>query len=167
MDYLGKSPQIASDVFIAPSADIIGDVKIGSQSSIWFQTLIRGDVNWIEIGERTNVQDLSCLHVTGKTAPLKIGDDVTIGHRVMLHGCEIKNRVLIGMGSLIMDHAVIEEDCIVGAGSLITENKRFPSGYLIYGSPAKAVRPLTDEERAFLLISSKNYIDTASHYRKS
>lgn len=164
LEYKGKYPRLGQGVFVAPSADIIGDVEIGRDSNIWFQTLIRGDVNFIRIGERTNIQDQSCLHVTGETAPLIIGDEVTVGHKVLLHGCEIQNRVLIGMGSIIMDHALIENDCIVGAGSLITENKKFPSGHLIFGRPARIIRPLTDQERAFLKESAENYVQTAKDY---
>lgn len=157
---------LAENVFVAPSADLIGRLRVGPNSSFWFQTLVRADVNFIEIGARTNVQDQSCLHVTGEDAPLIIGDDVTIGHQALLHGCRIGSRVLIGMGSVIMDHAHIEDDCLVAAGSLITENKVFPSGHLIMGRPAKVVRALTDEEKLSLKKSALDYVETAQQYLK-
>jgi carbonic anhydrase/acetyltransferase-like protein (isoleucine patch superfamily) len=128
--------------------------------------VIRGDVNSIKIGSRTNIQDLTMLHVTRKSAPLKIGDEVTVGHRVMLHGCTVGDRVLVGMGATIMDHAEIGEDCIVGAGSLVTEGKKFPPKSLIMGAPAKVVRALTDSEIAYLRVSADNYVKDAQEYRE-
>lgn len=163
----GKSPQIHSSTFIAPSADVIGEVEIGKESSLWFQVVVRGDVNWIRIGERTNIQDHSMLHVTRQTCPLQVGDDVTVGHRVLLHGCTIGNRVLVGMGAIVMDQAVIGDDSIVGAGALVTQGKTFPPGSLIVGSPAKLVRPLNDKERAFLKKSAQNYVDDSREYIKN
>jgi carbonic anhydrase/acetyltransferase-like protein (isoleucine patch superfamily) len=164
LNYLQHKPEIHPSVYVAPSADIIGKVKIGAESSVWFQVVVRGDVNTIEIGERTNIQDQSCLHVTRGIAPLIVGDDVTVGHRVTLHGCTIKNRVLVGMGATIMDHAVIEEDSMVGAGSLVTIGKKFPPRSLIMGAPAKVVRELTEDELAFLKKSAKNYVGDARDY---
>ncbi|HIP44048.1 MAG TPA: gamma carbonic anhydrase family protein, partial [Sulfurospirillum arcachonense] len=144
MIFEGKTPQIDDTVFIAPSADVIGEVEIGADSSIWFGCVVRGDIHFITIGKRTNIQDLSMLHVTHFTKddksdgnPTVIGDDVTIGHRVMLHGCEIKNACLIGMSATILDGAVIGEESIVGANSLVTKGKKFPPRSLIVGSPAK------------------------------
>ncbi len=160
----GKTPQIPSSVFIAPSADIIGEVTIGEESSVWFQVVIRGDVHTIDIGARTNIQDQSCLHVTRKRSPLKVGDDCTIGHRVLLHGCTIGNRVLVGMGAIIMDDAVVEDDCIIGAGSLVTQKTRIPSGHLAVGSPAKVIRPLKKEELEFLRQSAQNYVSDGREY---
>jgi len=168
-----KEPKIDDSCFLAPSADIIGDVEIGKDSSVWFQVVIRGDVNFIRIGERTNVQDGSVLHVTRPNQfegasklgnPLLIGNDVTIGHRVVLHGCTIKNRVLVGMGATIMDQAVIDDDSIVAAGALVTQGKVFPPRSLIQGSPAKAVRELTAEELSFLKQSAKNYVGDNAIY---
>jgi carbonic anhydrase/acetyltransferase-like protein (isoleucine patch superfamily) len=161
----GKWPTIHETAFVAPTADIIGDVEIGEGSSIWFQVVVRGDVNTIRIGSRTNIQDLSMLHVTRNTCPLKIGDDVTVGHQAMLHGCTIGNRVLVGMRSTVMDKAVIADDCIIGAGALVTEGKEFPAGHLILGTPAKAVRPLSPEELSFLKRSARNYVADAEDYR--
>lgn len=167
LSHHGKSPKLGQDVFVAPSADVIGEVSIGDQSSIWFQVVIRGDVHTIEIGARTNIQDQSCLHVTRKRSPLKLGDDCTIGHRVVLHGCTIGNRVLVGMGAIVMDNAVIEDDCIIGAGALVTQGTRIPSGHLALGSPAKVARPLKKEELEFLRLSAHNYVLDGQEYRKS
>lgn len=161
----GKWPVIHETAFIAPSADLIGEVEIGRDSSVWFRTVVRGDVNWIKIGERTNIQDLSICHVTRKTAPLRIGDEVTVGHQVTLHGCTIQNRVLVGMGSVIMDQAVVGEDCIIGARSLVTQGVEIPPGSLVVGSPAKVIRKLKEEEIAFLKKSADNYCRDTAEYR--
>jgi len=162
--FQGIRPTIAKSAFIEETAVVIGDVVIGEESSIWFHAVVRGDVHYIRIGKRTNVQDLCVLHVTHDTAPLVIGDDVTVGHRVVLHGCTIKDRVLIGMGTVIMDGAVIGEDSVVGAGALITEDTIVPSKSLILGSPAKVKRPVTDKELAWIRESSQNYIQYARQY---
>ena len=171
MTFEGKSPDIDKSTFVAPSADIIGEVEIGTDSSIWFGCVVRGDINCIKIGKRTNIQDLSMLHVTHFTKedrsdgnPTIIGDDVTIGHRVMLHGCEVQNACLIGMSATILDGAIIGEESIVGAGSLVTKNKKFPPRSLIVGSPAKRIRELSDEEVASLYESAKNYVDYKNRY---
>ena len=151
---------------------VIGDVVLGEHTSVWPCAVIRGDVNHIRIGNRSNVQDLSMLHVSHKSAdkpdgsPLLIGEDVTIGHRVVLHGCIIGNRVLVGMGSTILDDAIIEDDVMIGAGSLVPPRKRIESGYLYVGSPVKQVRPLNDEEKKFLVYSAKHYIHIAEQYPK-
>ena len=162
--FQGIRPTIAKSAFIEETAVVIGDVVIGEESSVWFHAVVRGDVHYIRIGKRTNVQDLCVLHVTHDTAPLVIGDDVTVGHRVVLHGCTIKDRVLIGMGTVIMDGAVIGEDSVVGAGALITEDTIVPSKSLILGSPAKVKRPVTDKELAWIRESSQNYIKYACQY---
>ena len=162
----GVWPKIHETAFVAPSADVIGDVEIGKQSSIWFQVVVRGDVNTIRIGERTNIQDHSMLHVTReRSVHSRVGDDVTVGHRATLHGCTIGNRVLIGMGAIVMDDAEVGDDCIIGAGSLVTGGTKIPPGVLAMGSPAKVKRPLTDEEMAFLLKSAKNYVGDSTQYR--
>ncbi|MBC7690891.1 MAG: gamma carbonic anhydrase family protein [Methylotenera sp.] len=165
LPWRGKWPEIHETAFIAPSADIIGDVKIGTSSSVWFQCVIRGDVHSITIGSRTNVQDHSMLHVTRRKSKLVIGDDVTIGHRVTLHGCTIGNRILLGMGAIVLDDAVVGDDCIVGAGTLITKGTVVPPGSLIVGSPGKVVRKLKPEEIAFLLESSANYVGDSKEYQ--
>lgn len=164
--FLKKSPEFDDSVFVAPSADIIGDVKIGSDSSIWFNTTIRGDVHWIEIGERTNIQDNASVHVTNATCPTKIGSDVTIGHNAMVHGCTIDDRVLIGIHATVLDKAVVESDVIVAAGSLVPPGKRLESGFMYMGVPVKKVRKLTDEEIASIRENAANYITYQRSYRQ-
>ncbi len=175
MEYVYKnlSPKIGKNSWIAPSADVIGDVTIGEDCSIWFGTVIRGDVHKIVIGDRVSIQDLSMVHVThykkedkSDGNPTIIGDDVTIGHKVMLHGCTIKDASLIGMSSTILDGAVIGEESIVGAGSLVTKNKIFPPRSLIVGSPAKVVRELNKEEIKELYDSAKRYVSFKDNYNK-
>jgi carbonic anhydrase/acetyltransferase-like protein (isoleucine patch superfamily) len=172
MEFQGLKPSIASDVFVAPSADIIGDVCIGEQSSIWFGCVIRGDVNSIKIGKRTSIQDLSMIHVThfkkedrSDGHATLIGDDVTIAHRVMLHGCTIEDACLIGMSATILDGALIGKESIVGANSLVTKNKVFPPRSLIIGNPAKVVRELSEEEVASLYHSADNYVKFKAMYQ--
>jgi len=160
----GCWPVIHETAFVAPSADVIGEVTIGSHSSVWFQVVIRGDVHSISIGNRTNIQDHTMLHVTRKRSRLVIGDEVTIGHRATLHGCAVGNRVLIGMGAIILDDAVIGDDCIIGAGALVTKNTVIPPKSVVMGSPAKVVRQVTDEELAFLPKSAANYVQDAMEY---
>ena len=162
--FQGVLPKIGKSCFIEETAVVIGDVVLGEHCSVWFHAVIRGDVNYIRIGDRTNVQDLCMLHVTHDTHPLVIGSDVTIGHHVVLHGCTIKDRVLIGMGAIIMDGAVIGEDCVVGAGALVTENTVVPPKSLILGSPAKVKRTVTDKELAWIRESAKNYVKYAQQY---
>ena len=162
--FRGIMPTIATSAFIDETAAVVGDVVIGSESSVWFNTVIRGDVHYVRIGHRTNIQDLCLLHVTHDTYPLIIGDDITVGHHVVLHGCTIKDRVLIGMGAVIMDGAIIEEDCVVGAGSLITERTHVPPKSLVLGSPAKMKRTLTDAEFAWIKESAQNYVRYARQY---
>jgi carbonic anhydrase/acetyltransferase-like protein (isoleucine patch superfamily) len=164
-------PKLGTNTWIASSADVIGDVVCGEDCSIWFGSVVRGDVNYIKIGNRVNIQDLSMIHVTHyKKAdksdgnPTIIGDDVTIGHRVMLHGCTIENACLIGMSATILDGAVIGEESIVGAGALITKNKIFPKRSLIVGSPAKAIRTLNDDEVKELYASSSRYVKFKKDY---
>ncbi len=164
LPYRGTWPKIHETAFVAPSADIIGDVEIGGHSSVWFQCVIRGDVHRIRIGENTNIQDQSVLHVTRKKSPLEIGDDVTIGHRVTLHGCTIRNRVLVGMGAIILDDVEIGEDCLIGAGTLVTKRTKIPPRSLVLGSPGKVVRSLTDEEVASIAKSAENYVGDTIEY---
>ncbi|WP_345979518.1 gamma carbonic anhydrase family protein [Sulfurimonas sp. HSL3-2] len=166
------SPKIGEKSWVAPSADVIGDVTIGKDCSIWFGCVVRGDVHYITIGDRTNIQDLSMIHVTHyKKAdksdgnPTVIGNDVTIGHRVMLHGCTIEDACLIGMSATILDGAVIGKESIVGAGALVTKNKVFPPRSLIMGSPAKVVKDLSDEEVKELYASASRYVNFKEDYR--
>lgn len=164
--FLNRSPRFDDSVFVAPSADLIGDVSIGADSSVWFNTTIRGDVNWIEIGERSNIQDNASIHVMNQTGPTKIGDDVTIGHNAMVHGCTIHDRVLIGIHATILDEAVIESDVIVAAGTLVPPGKTLKSGMMYMGSPAKAVRELTKEQIRSIKESAANYVKYQRTYRK-
>ena len=170
--YKEDFPQIDNSSWIAPSADIIGDVTIGADSSVWFGCVIRGDVHFITIGNRTSIQDMTMIHVThfkkekkiGDGYPTIIGDDVTIAHKVMLHGCKIGNACLIGMSATILDGAEIGDESIVGAGSLVTKNKKFPPRSLIMGSPAKVIRELTEEEIQNIYDNSKNYVKYKNDY---
>ena len=156
-------PNIHTSAWIAPSADLIGNIEIGSDSSVWFGCVIRSDVNEVRIGKNTNIQDLSCIHtdVDSKTI---IGDNVTIGHKVMLHGCIIENNCLIGMSATILDNAVIGEGSIVGANSLVTSGKKFPPRSLIMGSPAKVVKQLTQEDVEGLIKHAGHYVDYKNEY---
>ena len=161
----GITPSVGKNVFIDPAAVVIGDVVIDDDSSVWPCAVIRGDMHKIRIGKRTSVQDGSILHIThaGKFTPdgwpLIIGDDVTVGHSVNLHGCTIGNRVLVGIGSTILDGAVVQDDVVVGAGTLVPPGKVLESGYLYMGSPCKQIRPLKDKEKAFFLYSAQNYVN--------
>ncbi len=163
-EYRGITPLLGERVFCVASADIIGDVEIGDDSSVWFQVVVRGDVNSIRIGERTNIQDGTVIHVTNKTHPTRIGDDVTIGHNVTLHGCTIGNRCLIGMGAVVMDGAEVADDAMVAAGALVTPGTRIPSGTLYTGSPAKYKRHLSEKEIAGLQQSADNYLRYVQSY---
>jgi len=156
-------PKIESSAWIAPSADVIGRVCVGENSSIWFGCVLRGDVNDIIIGRNTNVQDLSMIHMDSDSKTI-LGDNVTIGHKVMLHGCTIENNCLIGMSATILDHAVIGEGSIVGANSLVTSGKVFPPKSLIMGSPAKVVKTLTDEDVEKLIQHAGRYVDFKNEY---
>lgn len=161
----GSTPQIQEDVFLAESSQIIGDVRIGRGSSVWFNATLRGDVMPITIGQETNIQDGSVLHGTYGKFACEVGDRVTIGHTVILHGCKIGNTCLIGMGSIVMDGAEIGERSVVGAGSLVTEGKKFPPGSLIVGRPAVLKRPLNEDELKFLEQSADNYLLYKTWYK--
>lgn len=144
-------------VFVAPGAQIVGAVEIGEESNVWYNAVIRGDSEPIQIGRRTNVQDLALLHVEAGYR-LSIGDNVTIGHSAIVHGCTVGDRVLIGMGAILMNGAVIGDDCIIGAGALVTENVQIPAGSMVYGSPAKVIRPLTEQEKQGILDNAERYV---------
>lgn len=166
-------PQIAEDVYIDNSAVIIGDVHIGVESSIWPASVIRGDIHQIRIGARSNIQDGSVLHVTHASdyceagMPLTIGNDVTIGHKAILHGCTIGDLCLIGMGAIIMDGATIPAETMLAAGSIVPPGKTLESGHLWVGSPARKVRPLSEQERAYLPYSAQHYVRLAQRYRRN
>ena len=171
--FRGMTPSLGSRVFIHPSACIVGDVRLDDEVSIWPQVVIRGDVNKIHIGARTNVQDGSILHVTHRSprnpagAPLHIGRDVTVGHAVILHGCRIEDECLIGMGSLIMDNAVLQPRVLLGAGSLVPEGRVLESGWLYLGRPATRIRQLSDDELAYFAYQAANYVRLAGDYSHS
>ncbi len=168
--YKGSYPNIGENIYIDKSAVLVGDITIGSDSSIWPLVAARGDVNKMTIGERTNIQDGTILHLTRTSKahpdgfPLIIGDDVTIGHQCMLHGCTIGNRVLVGMGAIVMDGAVVEDDVFIGAGTVVPPNKILKSGFLYVGNPMKEARPLKAAEIAFLKESANNYVELKNDY---
>ena len=161
----GIKPVIDDTVFVAESADIVGDVKIGKNSSIWYNAVLRGDEGAsITIGENTNIQDGTVVHVGIKTNTV-IGDNVTVGHKALIHGCKIGNNTLVGMGAIVLNGAEIGDFCMIGAGALVTQNKKFPAGSLILGSPAKVVRELTEEEKQSLIESAEEYYKTAQIHK--
>ncbi len=162
--YKGIYPKIHPTVYLSENVFVIGDVEIGEDSSVWFGSVVRGDVNYIRIGKRTNIQDNSVVHVTHDTHPTVIGDNVTVGHRVILHGCTLGNNILVGMGAVIMDGVQIEDFVLVGAGALITPNKKIPSGVLVAGFPAKVVRELKDDEIKMIEQSATNYVNYKNEY---
>jgi len=171
--YLGIYPQIDPTAYIDPSAIIIGQVSLGSNSSIWCNAVARGDVAAIKIGKNTNIQDLTMLHVThyhpekSAETPLIIGDNVTVGHNCCLHACTLHNNILIGMGSTILDNAVIEDNVMLGAGSVVTQGKRLASGYLYFGNPLRQIRRLTTDEIAHLAYSARHYVKIAANHKNS
>jgi carbonic anhydrase/acetyltransferase-like protein (isoleucine patch superfamily) len=162
--FQGIKPTIPTSCYIEETGVVIGDVVMGEHCSVWFHAVIRGDVHFIRIGERTNVQDLCTLHVTHDTHPLIIGSEVTIGHGAILHGCTIKDRVLIGMGAIVMDGAVIEEDSVVGAGALVVEGMTVPSKSVVLGSPGRVRRAVSEAELAWIKESAENYVKYAGQY---
>jgi carbonic anhydrase/acetyltransferase-like protein (isoleucine patch superfamily) len=166
-EYLGLRPKLGRDVYLAPNATVIGDVTLGDESSVWFGAVLRGDLMPICIGARTNIQDGSVVHVTGGKTTTTVGDDVTVGHLVLLHGCTIGHRVLVGMGSVLLDGSVVEDDAVVGAGSLVTPGMRIPSGSLAVGRPAKVMRSLTDADREWIRESGRVYVESGRTYRSS
>ncbi len=165
ISYKGIIPQLHESVFVAEGAKIVGDVIIGRDSSVWFNAVVRGDVNYIRIGERTNVQDGSVLHNTYQKYPLIIGDDVTIGHGAVIHGCRLNNNVLIGMGAILLDDCEIKSNSFIAAGTLIKEHFVVPEGVLVAGSPGKIIRDLTEKEIAKIKQSSDNYLMYVRNYK--
>lgn len=165
-----KQPQLGEQVWVDATSVIIGDVEIGADSSVWPYAVIRGDMHSIRIGQRCSIQDGSVLHITHAGPfnpdgfPLTLGDDVTVGHQVTLHGCTLGNRILVGMGATVMDGAVIEDEVVLGAGSLVPPGKTLKSGYLYVGSPAKAVRPLSDQEKSYFTYTANNYVNLKNEY---
>ena len=166
-EYLGKYPRIHESVYITDGVRIIGDVEIGKDSSVWFNTVIRGDVQYIKIGERSNIQDMCMIHVTHDTNPTNIGDDVSVGHSVTLHGCTLKDKCLIGMGSIVLDDAIIPTNCFVAAGSIVAPRFTCEPGMLILGQPAKAIRPVNEREQKMIADAAMHYINYSRNFRKS
>ena len=163
--FQGVAPRLHSSVFVAEGAHVIGNVEIGEESSVWYNTVLRGDVNTITVGARTNIQDLTMVHVDRGTHPTRIGDDVTIGHHVVIHGCTIGNRVLVGIGAIVLNGVIIEDDAFIAAGSLLIPGTRVPTGSMVMGSPGKVRRQLTDAEREGLLTSAAGYVLNAKLHR--
>ena len=161
----GKTPRIDPSVFLASSCVVVGDVEVGAGSSIWFGAVVRGDVNSIRIGARTNIQDQAVVHVTGGTHPTVIGDDVTVGHQAVLHGCTVKDRCLIGIGAIVLDGAVVGEEAIVGAGTLVPPGMVIPARSLVMGAPARVKRTLGDADADGLRASAAHYVEYAARYR--
>lgn len=161
-----KKPKIGSDVYVAPNATIIGNTTIEEGASIWFGSVIRADVNSIRVGKKSNIQDLAVLHVPA-AYKIDIGNNVTVGHKALLHGCKIGDNCLIGMGAIIMDGVEIGENCIVGAGSLVTGGSKIPSGSMVFGSPAKVKRELTKEEVEKIAWSADHYYKHSNKYKRS
>lgn len=165
ISFKGIAPDIDESVFIAPSADVIGDVVIGEKSSIWFNCVVRGDVNHIRIGKRSNIQDGTVLHVSNGTHPTIVGDDVLVGHNCIIHGCTLENGSFVGMGTVVLDGVVVETGAMVAAGALVTPNKRVPSGQLWGGSPAKHLRDLSEDEVKNLTSGAQHYAQLAQVYK--
>ncbi|WP_158825762.1 gamma carbonic anhydrase family protein [Mucilaginibacter lacusdianchii] len=160
-----KSPQWGADCFIADNCTIVGEVTMGDNCSVWFNAVIRGDVHYIRIGNNTNIQDGVVIHATYQKSPTNIGNFVSIGHNAIVHGCTLKDYVLIGMGAIVMDNVVIEEEVIIAAGSVVLENTICESGYLYAGTPAKKIKPLTDEQKGLLKRLPDNYIMYSSWFK--
>lgn len=165
--YNGVRPRLDRTVFCAPGSCIVGDVEIGADSSIWFNVVVRGDVNYVRIGERTNIQDGTIIHVSSKDLPTIVGSDVTVGHMAVLHACTIESGAFVGMSATVLDGAVVEGGAMVAAGALVTPGKRVPSGEIWAGSPAKRLRDLSAEERGDLGDAAARYCELALNYRRS
>lgn len=164
--FRGKSPIIDPSAYIAETATVIGDVEIGPRSSVWFGAVVRGDVFHIRIGAETSIQDNTVVHVTHGEFATIVGDRVTVGHSVVLHGCTVRDRAIIGMGAIILDQAEVGERCIIGAGALVTPGTKIPAGHLAVGAPARVKRPLTEEELKWLDDSAAHYVELCRLYRE-
>ncbi|MFN7963796.1 MAG: gamma carbonic anhydrase family protein [Thermoanaerobaculia bacterium] len=165
--FKGRVPLLGQRVFLAPSAELSGEIELGDDVSFWFHTAARGDVNFIRIGAGSNIQDGTILHVTHETHPLVLGKGVVVGHSAMLHGCTIEDNVLIGIGARVLDGAVVERGAQVGAGALVAPGKRVPAGHLVMGVPARVVRPLSEAEQGAILEIRDRYIGLKEHYRQA
>ncbi|MXV14719.1 gamma carbonic anhydrase family protein [Hufsiella ginkgonis] len=162
-----KSPVFGTECFIAPNATIVGDVTMGEKCSVWFNAVVRGDVNYIKIGDHTNIQDNAVIHCTYQAAATVIGNNVSIGHSAIVHGCTLHDNVLVGMGAIVMDNAVVEPFCIIAAGAVVLENALCESGYLYAGTPARKIKPLTEEQCKLLIRLPDNYIMYSGWFMES
>jgi carbonic anhydrase/acetyltransferase-like protein (isoleucine patch superfamily) len=160
----GVFPEIPADCYVADNATIVGDVVFGEKCSVWFNAVVRGDVNFIRVGKYCNIQDGAVIHCTYKKAPTEIGDYVNIGHQAMVHGCVLHNHILVGMGAIVMDHAVVEDYVIIAAGAVVLEKTHCESGFIYAGVPARKIKPITDEQRAMLDQLPHNYVMYASWF---
>ncbi|MBI5516478.1 MAG: gamma carbonic anhydrase family protein [Deltaproteobacteria bacterium] len=159
------TPILAESAFVADTAAVLGEVELGEDSSVWYGCVLRGDVGLLKVGRRTNIQDLTVCHATTDHSSMVLGDEVTVGHRVILHGCTVHDRVLVGMGSIVLDLAVLESDVVLGAGSLVPPKARLESGWLYLGNPARKVRRLTDTDRAMIETGWRSYVELARRHR--
>ncbi|MEM7481864.1 MAG: gamma carbonic anhydrase family protein [Acidobacteriota bacterium] len=164
--YAGRMPSLGEGAFVAPTAEVMGDVEAGEDCSFWFQTVVRGDVNFIRIGARTNLQDGVIVHVTHETHPTHIGSGVVVGHGAVLHGCTVEDGALIGIGARVLDGAVVEAGAQIGAGALVAPGHRIPSGHLALGMPARVTRPLSDREREQIPAIAERYVQLKERYRR-
>ena len=162
--FQNKQPQLGKNVYVSENAMVIGDVTLGDEVNIWFGAVLRGDMHYIKIGNRTNIQDNSVVHVTTRVSPTNIGSGVTVGHGAIIHGCTIEDDCLIGMGAILMDDAIIGAGSLIGAGALIPPNMKIPKNSLVVGSPGKVIRPIKEVEREMILERPQEYIDLASIY---
>ncbi|QIL75796.1 gamma carbonic anhydrase family protein [Hymenobacter sp. HDW8] len=160
------APQLGANCFVAENATIVGDVMLGNDCTVWFNTVLRGDVNSIRIGDKTNIQDGAVIHCTYQKAATTIGARVSIGHRAIVHGCTVEDDVLIGMGAIVMDHAVVGAGCIVAAGAVVLENTQCEPGYLYAGIPARKIKPVSEEQRAMIARTADNYVLYASWFQQ-
>jgi carbonic anhydrase/acetyltransferase-like protein (isoleucine patch superfamily) len=163
----GIEPQFGKDCYLADNATLVGDVIMGDECSVWFQAVVRGDVHWIRMGNKVNVQDGAVIHCTYKKAPTTIGNNVSIGHRAIVHGCTLKDNVLVGMGAIVMDHAVVESNVLIAAGAVVLENSHLESGYIYAGVPAKRVKALSEEQfQDSIQRIANNYVMYSDWFRK-
>jgi len=166
LPFRGASPRLGKDVFLAPNAVVIGDVELGDEANVWFGTVIRGDIGPIRVGARTNVQDLSCIHLTEGVSTTVIGADVTIGHGAILHGCTVGDGCLIGMGSVVLDNADIGAGSVIAAGTIVPPRMKVPPRSLVRGNPGRIIRPVTDEEAAMGSTGAEHYVANARAFRR-
>jgi len=162
--FRGIAPLVHPSCFVESSAQLIGDVRLGEQSSVWFNSVLRGDVQQIRVGRRSNIQDLCMVHVVRDRFATQLGDEVTVGHHVVLHGCRLGNRILVGMGAILLDGVKVGDDCVIAAGTLLTPGTEIPPGSLVMGSPGRVKRPVSDEERAWIARTAEHYVGYAQEY---